>query len=282
MTRAARKAAPRLRRDFNEVEQLQVSRKGPADFVSMADEQAEQTLVEELRHARPDWGLLLEEGGSIEGNPMQAALDRRSDRRHLQLPPRHPAFRHLDRGPGSEAGRQRLGRDQPRPGLQPAHRRGLLGGEGQGRLAQRAPPSSLRPPRPFRIPDRHRHSLQGAWRSRSRFDRILDAVSPEVAGIRRFGSAALDLAWVAAGRFDGFWEEDLQLLGRRRRHRPGARSGRLRHRLPRRRRGPRQGPGAGRQRPAPFQAAQAGRRSLAQPAELTESVKALPLARTLS
>ena len=45
----------------------------------------------------------------------------------------------------------------------------------------------------------------------SRFDRILNAVSPEVAGIRRFGSAALDLAWVAAGRFDGFWEEDLQL-----------------------------------------------------------------------
>ena len=43
-----------------------------------------------------------------------------------------------------------------------------------------------------------------------RFDRILNVVSPEVAGIRRFGSAALDLAWVAAGRFDGFWEEDLQ------------------------------------------------------------------------
>jgi myo-inositol-1(or 4)-monophosphatase len=43
-----------------------------------------------------------------------------------------------------------------------------------------------------------------------RFDRILNAVAPEVAGIRRFGSAALDLAWVAAGRYDGFWEEDLE------------------------------------------------------------------------
>src|ERR1043165_6176833 len=69
MTRAARKAAPRLRREFGEVEQLQVSRKGPADFVSMADKQAEATLVEELRHAQPDWGLLLEEGGAIEGDP---------------------------------------------------------------------------------------------------------------------------------------------------------------------------------------------------------------------
>ncbi len=69
ITRAARKAAPRLRRDFGEVEQLQVSRKGPADFVSMADKRSEQTIVEELRNARPDWGMLLEEGGEIEGNP---------------------------------------------------------------------------------------------------------------------------------------------------------------------------------------------------------------------
>ena len=69
MDRAVRKAAPRLRRDFNEVSQLQVSRKGPADFVSMADKRSETTLVEELRNARPDWGLLLEEGGEIAGNP---------------------------------------------------------------------------------------------------------------------------------------------------------------------------------------------------------------------
>jgi myo-inositol-1(or 4)-monophosphatase len=67
--RAARKAAGRLRRDFGEVEQLQVSRKGPADFVSNADRQAERTLVEELQKARPDYGYLLEEGGEIEGEP---------------------------------------------------------------------------------------------------------------------------------------------------------------------------------------------------------------------
>src|SRR3954451_13379728 len=69
MQKAARKAAPRLRRDFNEVEQLQVSRKGPADFVSMADRQAEQTIVDELRHARPDWRLTVEEAGEIPGDP---------------------------------------------------------------------------------------------------------------------------------------------------------------------------------------------------------------------
>ena len=90
-----------------------------------------------------------------------------------------------------------------------------------------------------------------------RFDRILDAVAPEVAGIRRFGSAALDLAWVAAGRFDGFWEEDLQLwdiaAGIVLVREAGGfvtdfRGGDAR---------PRQRPGARRQRPAPLAAAQA-------------------------
>ena len=69
MERAARKAAPRLRRDFNEVQQLQVSRKGPADFVSMADKRAEETTRRGTAHARPDWGFLMEERGEIEGDP---------------------------------------------------------------------------------------------------------------------------------------------------------------------------------------------------------------------
>ncbi|MBU1253128.1 MAG: inositol monophosphatase, partial [Alphaproteobacteria bacterium] len=69
MERAARKAGNRLRRDFGEVEHLQVSRKGPADFVSKADQIAERTLYDELLSARPDWGFVLEEGGTIEGDP---------------------------------------------------------------------------------------------------------------------------------------------------------------------------------------------------------------------
>src|SRR5262244_2509243 len=67
MTRAARKAAPRLRRDFGEVEQLQVSRKGPADFVSAADKRAEKVIFDELKYARPDHGFLMEEGGEVPG-----------------------------------------------------------------------------------------------------------------------------------------------------------------------------------------------------------------------
>src|SRR3546814_12148496 len=67
MEKAARKAAPRLRRDFNEVEALQVSRKGPADFVSAADNAAEQTIREVLMQARPDWGYVMEEIGEKKG-----------------------------------------------------------------------------------------------------------------------------------------------------------------------------------------------------------------------
>src|SRR3546814_10552310 len=58
MERAARKAGTKLRRDFGEIEHLQVSQKGPADFVSKADQAAERTLYDELGHARPGWGFL--------------------------------------------------------------------------------------------------------------------------------------------------------------------------------------------------------------------------------
>ena len=106
MDRAARKAAPRLRRDFNEVQQLQVSRKGPADFVTMADQRAEQTIFEELSQGTPRLGL--PDGGARRDRrrSQQAALHRRSARRHDQLPPRHPAFRDLDRGRGAAGERQ--------------------------------------------------------------------------------------------------------------------------------------------------------------------------------
>ncbi|HHK73606.1 MAG TPA: inositol monophosphatase, partial [Rhizobiales bacterium] len=67
MVAAARKAARGMMRDFGEVEQLQVSRKGPADFVSNADRQAEKLLHKELAAARPGYGFLMEEGGVVEG-----------------------------------------------------------------------------------------------------------------------------------------------------------------------------------------------------------------------
>jgi len=210
MERAARKAAGRLRRDFGEVEHLQVSRKGPADFVSLADRRTEQSLVEELRRARPDWGLLLEEGGSIEGDPARPRwvvdpIDGTSNFLH-SIP--HFAVS--------------IAVQEPRPGgqgwgelshalvYQPLTDESFWAEKGRGawlhdrrlRVSSRRDLAEalIATGTPFRG-----HGDAARWL------RIAGAVIPEVAGIRRFGSAALDLAWVAAGRFDGFWEDGLNL-----------------------------------------------------------------------
>jgi myo-inositol-1(or 4)-monophosphatase len=208
MQKAARKAAPKLRRDFNEVDALQISRKGPADFVSAADRAAERTIVEDLRHARPDWGILAEEGGSIEGDPFKPRwivdpLDGTSNFLH-GIPHFAIAIAVEEPKPGG-------GRGEITQGLvyQPLTDESFWAEKGRGawlhdrrlRVSARRDVSEalIATGIPFKG-----HGDFAEWQ------KILDAIGPEVAGIRRFGSAALDLAWVAAGRFDGFWETDLQ------------------------------------------------------------------------
>src|SRR5688500_2526220 len=209
MQRAARKAAPRIRRDFNEVEQLQVSRKGPADFVSMADKQAEQTVVEELRHARPDWGFLLEEGDAIEGNPAKPRwivdpVDGTSNFLH-GIPHFAISIAVQEPKPGGQ------GWGEISHGLiyQPLTDESFWAEKGRGAwlVDRRLRVSSRRDLSDALIATGVPFKGHGHL---ERFQKILGSVAPEVAGIRRFGSAALDLAWVAAGRYDGFWEEDLQ------------------------------------------------------------------------
>src|SRR5574338_351469 len=208
MQRAARKAAPRLRRDFGEVEQLQVSRKGPGDFVSMADKRAEQTIVEELRNARPDWGMLLEEGGAIEGNPDKPRwivdpLDGTTNFRHgvphfaisIAVEEKKP-------GGGSEISHALV--------YQPLTDESFWAEKGRGAWLHdaRLRVSARRELADTVIGTGIPHCGRG---DAARWAKIYAAVGPQVAGVRRFGSAALDLAWVAAGRMDGFWEDDLDL-----------------------------------------------------------------------
>jgi myo-inositol-1(or 4)-monophosphatase len=207
MERAARKAAPRLRRDFGEVEHLQVSRKGPADFVSMADKRAEQTLVEELQKARPDWGFLLEEGGVIEGDPMKPRwiidpLDGTTNFLH-GIP--HFAMSIAVEEPLAN------GRREITTGLiyQPITDESYWAEKNRGawRHDQRLRVSARRDLADALIATGipfFGHGDVAQW------TRIFGAVAPSVAGIRRFGSAALDLAHVASGRYDGFWESGLQ------------------------------------------------------------------------
>lgn len=206
--RAARKAAPRLRRDFNEVQQLQVSRKGPADFVSIADKRAEDTIVEELRKARPDWGLVLEEGGTIEGDPDKPRfivdpLDGTTNFLH--------GIPHFAISIAVEDPRGSQGKPEITHGLvyQPLTDESFWAEKGRGAWVQseRLRVSARRDLADALIATGIPFLGHGNF---AEWTRIFGAVAPEVAGIRRFGSAALDLAWVAAGRFDGFWESGLQ------------------------------------------------------------------------
>jgi len=198
MEAAARKAARGLVRDFGEVEQLQVSRKGPADFVSQADHKAERILREELSRARPDWGFRLEEGGEVKGadadhrwivDPLDGTtnflhgiphfaisigLEHRGEPiAGLILDPVKDEMFFAEKGQGAYLNKQRLrvsGRSKLRDSL---FATGL----------------------PF-------HGKPGHERSAGE----LETIMPEVAGVRRMGAAALDLAYVAAGRYEGFWE----------------------------------------------------------------------------
>ncbi|MGD9811234.1 MAG: inositol monophosphatase family protein [Sphingobium sp.] len=206
MERAARKAAPRLRRDFGEVEHLQVSRKGPADFVSIADKRCEDTLVEELRKARPDWGFLLEEGGEIAGDPAKPRwiidpLDGTTNFLH-GVP--HFAISIAVEEP--LAG----GRREVTTGLvyQPITDESYWAEKNRGawRHDQRLRVSARRDLADALIATGIPYLGHGDL---SQWTRIFGAVAGSVAGVRRFGAAALDLSHVAAGRYDGFWEAGL-------------------------------------------------------------------------
>jgi len=208
MTRAVRKAAPRLRRDFGEVEQLQVSKKGPGDFVSMADKRAEQSIVEELRNARPDWGLLLEEGGEIEGDPTKPRwivdpLDGTTNFLH--------GIPHFAISIAVEE-RRSGGKSEISHGMvyQPLTDESYWAEKGRGAWLneRRLRVSGRRYLDEALIGTGIPHLGRGETES---WGKIYSAVAPEVCGIRRFGSASLDLAWVAAGRMDGFWEDDLDI-----------------------------------------------------------------------
>lgn len=201
MVQAARKAARTLIRDFGEVEQLQVSVKGPGDFVSAADLRAEETLREELGRARPGYGFLLEEGGTVEGTdkshrwiidpldgttnflhgiPLFAiniALEREGEIiAGLTYNPISDELFWAEKGKGAFVNDRRL---------RVAARRDLS----QAVVCTGIP------------------HIGG--KSHALFLNELATIMPQVAGVRRTGSCAIDMAFVAAGRFDAYWERGL-------------------------------------------------------------------------
>jgi myo-inositol-1(or 4)-monophosphatase len=205
MANAAQKASKRLLRDFAEVEQLQVSIKGPSDFVSQADLRAEQTLQEELNKARPGYAFLMEESGAsgsdnwtwrwivdpldgttnfLHGMPHWAisiALERRLQDGTTEInagliyAPAVDEMFWAEKGTGAFVNDRRL---------RVSSRRDMS----EAVFATGIPFGAVNAPR------------------RQAFSRTLATLMPQVAGIRRFGAAALDMAWVAHGRFDAYWE----------------------------------------------------------------------------
>ena len=202
MIDAARKAGRALARDFGEVTELQVSRKGAADYVTAADIKAEETLFEALLRARPGYGFLGEERGMIEG----------TDKTHTWIvDPLDGTTNFLHAMPhfAINIALQREGLIVAGVTYNPANGdlfwtergRGAFLGDRRLRVAAR---TTLREAVfatgiPFLGHGQH-----------GRFLKELHQISQRVSGVRRFGAAALDLAWVAAGRFDGFWERDLK------------------------------------------------------------------------
>jgi len=201
MTNAALKAARGLVRDFGEVEQLQVSIKGPGEFVSTADLKAERTLRNELSRARPGYGLLFEEGGETAGSdphhrwivdPLDGTTNFLHGIPHFAISIALERDGEIVAGIVYEPTRDEMYWAEKGAGAYLNDRRLRVSARRQ--LGEAVIGTGL----PFR-----EHGNQTVYLA------SLAAVMPETSGVRRFGAAALDLAYVAAGRLDGFWEFEL-------------------------------------------------------------------------
>jgi len=201
MMAAARKAGKPLIRDLGELENLQVSMKGPADFVTNADKRTEKILIDELTRVRPGYGFLAEESGAIEGK----------DKTHrFIIDPIDGTTNFLHGIPhfAISIALEREGQIVTALVYNPATDDMFMAEKGQGAFLNNK-----------RLRVGARKTLNTALVATgipfqghgdvARFDAELNAIMPNVAGIRRFGAASLDLAYVAAGRFDAFWERDL-------------------------------------------------------------------------
>src|SRR5437773_11772149 len=202
MVKAARRAGSSLRRDLGEIEHLQVSLKGPAKFVTMADKRAEEMLYTDLSKARPGYGFIGEEGGTRVGD----------DKTHTWIvDPLDGTTNFLHGIPqfSISIGLQREGTLIAGVVYNPANEELYTAERGKGAFLN---------DQRLRVAGRRKLSecvigcgLPHMGRGDLELARVeLTEIQESVAGLRRFGAASLDFAFVAAGRLDGYWERNLQ------------------------------------------------------------------------
>ncbi|HXI08663.1 MAG: inositol monophosphatase family protein [Bradyrhizobium sp.] len=201
MVKAARRAGRSLNRDLGEIENLQVSMKGPANFVSLADKRAEEMLYADLEKARPGYGFIGEEGGTREG----------SDRSHTWIvDPLDGTTNFLHGIPqfAISIGLAREGTVIAGVIYNPASDELFIAERGKGAFLneQRLRVAGRRKLNECVVACGLPHIGRG---DHAQALRELGALQDKVAGFRRFGAASLDLAFVAAGRLDGYWERNL-------------------------------------------------------------------------
>jgi myo-inositol-1(or 4)-monophosphatase len=209
MVKAAQKAARGLVRDFGEVEQLQVSAKGPADFVSRADIQAERILRSELARTRPEYGFLGEEGGETKG-------EGGGDGRNRWIADPLDGTTNFLHGVPHFAISLALEREgEVIAGIiyQPISDELFWAEKGNGAFidtpnarSRRLRVSGRKDPARALVGTGIPHLGKG---DHALYHRKLAQVAERTAGVRRWGAAALDLAFVAAGRYDAFFEYGL-------------------------------------------------------------------------
>ena len=202
MVAAARKAGRGLIRDFGEIENLQVSMKGPGDFVTTADQRTERILIEELKKARPGYPFLVEESGVIDGPD-------KSHRFIIDPLDGTTNFMHGIPHFAISIALEREGQIVSGVVFNPVNDEMFVAEKGQGAFlndkrlrvaARKLIKDTLSATGiPFMGKDGH-----------ERFLSELRAVMGASTGVRRYGSAALDLAGLAAGRYDAFWERGLK------------------------------------------------------------------------
>jgi myo-inositol-1(or 4)-monophosphatase len=202
MVKAARRAGRGLKRDLGEIEHLQVSLKGPANFVSLADKRAEEMIHDDLAKARPGYGFIGEEGGARPG----------SDTSHTWIvDPLDGTTNFLHGIPqfAISIALQREGTLIAGVIYNPANDELYIAERGKGAFLN---------DQRLRVAGRRRldecviacglpHIGRG---NHEQFRDEITEFQKRVAGLRRFGAASLDLAFVAAGRLDGYWERNLQ------------------------------------------------------------------------